>query len=102
MPRATIDTLNAERKGWMKDHLMYIGGEWVGAHSGKTFEDMNPYRGVPMALVAAGGRSDAKRAVEAAQKAFPGWSSTLPQERRGLLLKAADLLEERRNDFVSM
>ncbi|HEY5961982.1 MAG TPA: aldehyde dehydrogenase family protein, partial [Polyangiaceae bacterium] len=86
----------------MKDHLMYIRGEWVGAESGKTFEDMNPYQGVPFARVAAGGRSDAKRAVEAAQAAFPGWSSTLPQERRGLLLKAADLLEARRNDFVSM
>jgi acyl-CoA reductase-like NAD-dependent aldehyde dehydrogenase len=102
MPRAAIDTLNAERKGWMKDHLMYIGGEWVGAQSGKTFEDVNPYQGIPMARVAAGGRSDAKRAVEAAQQAFPGWSSTMPQERRALLLRAADLLEERRNDFVSM
>ena len=86
----------------MTDQLMYVGGEWVGAQGGKMFDDLNPYQGAPMARVAAGGRAEAKRAVEAAQGAFPGWSGTLPQERRGLLLKAADLLEQRRDDFVSM
>ena len=44
---------------------------------------------------AAGGREDARRAVDAAHAAFPGWADAPPAERRALLSAAADLLAER-------
>ena len=73
-----------------KKYKMYIGGKWVDAANGKTFEDMNPYTGEVYAHVPAGKREDAKRAIEAAQAAFPEWSASaaqpaqkdLPQGRR--------------------
>ncbi|OQE21324.1 hypothetical protein PENSTE_c012G02721 [Penicillium steckii] len=44
---------------------------------------------------------DATRAVEAAQAAFPAWSKTKPYERRDLLMKAADIMASRKEEFIA-
>jgi len=85
-----------------RDYKMYINGEWVGALGGAVYDDLNPYTGEVFARVPAGKRADARRAVDAAAGAFPAWSHTLPAERQTLFLKAADILEKRRNDFVTV
>ena len=79
----------------------FIGGEWVDADSGEMFDDHDPFTGEVVARVAAGTRADAKRAVEAATAAFPEWSSAPPAQRQGVFLKAADVLESRRDEVVS-
>ncbi|HJS19090.1 MAG TPA: aldehyde dehydrogenase family protein [Anaerolineales bacterium] len=61
-----------------KMHKMFIGGKWVDAADGKTFEDMNPYTREVYAHLSAAKREDAKRAIEAAQAAFPRWAATPP------------------------
>ena len=83
-----------------KKHKMFIGGKWVDAASGKTFEDMNPYTGDVYAHVPASKREDAKRAIDAAQAAFPAWSNTPPGVRRSIFLKAADIMERRQDELV--
>lgn len=83
-----------------KKHKMYIGGNWVDASNGKTFEDMNPYTGDVYAHIPAGTREDAKRAIEAAQAAFPTWAASPPSLRRQIFLKAADIMERRRDELV--
>ena len=83
------------------DHQQFIGGEWVGASGGETFEDLDPFTGDVVARVPAAGREDAKRAVEAAAGAFPSWEQSPPAERQRIFLKAADLLEARGDDVVS-
>ena len=80
----------------------FIGGEWVDAAGGGTFESLDPFTGEVVADVAAGGREDAARAVEAAQAAFPEWSKTPPAMRQGIFLKAADILESRQDEIVSL
>lgn len=80
---------------------MYIGGEWVNAENGETFEDYNPYSGKEYARVPKGKRSDAKRAIEAAAKAFPAWAATPPGARQKMFLKAADIFEKRQDELVS-
>jgi aldehyde dehydrogenase (NAD+) len=85
-----------------KEYKMYINGEWVDAMDGKTYDDGNPYTGEVFARVAAGKRADARRAVEAAAAAFPGWAATLPVERQMLFLKAADILESKRDEIVQI
>ena len=55
-----------------------------------------------MAEVAAGTRADARRAVEAAAAAAPAWAQTPPAVRQGIFLKAADVLESRRDEVVSL
>ncbi len=78
----------------------FIGGEWVDAVEGRTFEDREPYSGRLFATVAAGSREDARRAVEAADAAFAEWSRTPPARRQQIFLKAADILESRRDEII--
>ena len=54
----------------MQRHQMLIGGEWVDAASGETFELENPFLGGPWALVPRAAPADVERAVEAAYDAF--------------------------------
>src|SRR5438094_8535413 len=68
----------------------------------KTFEDLDPYTGDVVAEVPAGGADEARRAVEAAAAAFPAWAESLPAERQGIFLKAADVLEGRRDQVVDL
>jgi acyl-CoA reductase-like NAD-dependent aldehyde dehydrogenase len=86
----------------MTEYRNFIGGEWVPASGGATYEDRNPYTGETLATVAAGTRDDARRAVEAAQAAFPAWSQTPPAERQRIFLAAADILERRSDEVVGL
>lgn len=83
-----------------KTYKMFIGGEWVDAADGEHFDDMNPFSGEVYARVPAGKREDATRAIEAAQAAFPGWANTPPAVKRGIFLKAADIMERRQDELV--
>ena len=83
-------------------HDLYIGGAWVPAASGKTFEDGNPYTGEVLGTVAAGTREDARGAVAAASAAFPAWAATPPAARQRIFLAAADILERRRDEVIAL
>src|SRR5437870_6649501 len=85
-----------------KEYRQFIGGEWVGASNGATYPDRNPFTSEPMATIPASTREDARRAVEAAAGAFPGWWKTPPGARQRLLLKAADILERRQMEIVGL
>jgi len=85
-----------------QEYRQFIGGEWVGAADGSTFEDHDPYTSEVVATVAAGGGEDARRAIEAAAGAFPAWSATPPAERQRIFLDAADALERRRDEVVDL
>jgi acyl-CoA reductase-like NAD-dependent aldehyde dehydrogenase len=74
---------------------LFIGGEDVPALDGRTTQDLNPYTGEVYATVAAGGVADVRRAVDAAEAAFPAWAALSPSARRRIFLKAADVLESR-------
>ncbi len=86
----------------IKDYRQFVGGEWVNAAAGGTFDDHDPFTGDVVARVPAGGREDARRAVEAAAAAFPAWAETPPAVRQGIFLKAADVLEARQDEVVSL
>jgi acyl-CoA reductase-like NAD-dependent aldehyde dehydrogenase len=85
----------------IRDCRQFIGGEWVDASSGETFEDLDPFTGDVVARVPTGTRADAKRAVESAAEAFVEWSKAPPAQRQAVFLKAADILERRRDEVVS-
>ena len=84
------------------DTRLFVGGEFLEAEGGRTFENRDPYTDEVVSEVAAASREDARRAVEAAAAAFPEWSQTPPAVRQGVLLKAADVLESRQDEVVSM
>lgn len=79
---------------------MLINGKKVSASNGATFERKNPLDGSVATTAPAATVEDAIAAVEAASKAFPVWAAMGPGERRGLLLKAAQSLEARADDFI--
>lgn len=80
---------------------LLIDGESRAATGGATFERRNPLDGSVASRAAAATPDDARAAVDAAARAFPGWSQTSPAARRALLLKAAHALEERAADFTA-
>src|SRR5579884_113440 len=85
-----------------QEYRHFIGGEWTDAADGATFEDRDPFTGETVATVAAGGAEDARRAVEAASETFESWSASPPAARQAVFLKAADLLESRHDQVVSL
>ena len=84
------------------ERRLHIGGDWVDAAGGGSFEDRDPYTGDVVATVASAGRDDARRAIETAAEAFPAWSQTPPAARQALFLRAADILESRRDEIVEL
>ena len=60
---------------------MFIGGEWVDARSGATFESINPFTAQPWATIPRAGAEDVDAAVRAARGAFASWSRTTPVTR---------------------
>jgi len=81
---------------------LFIGGEWADAEGGRTFEDRDPFTGEVLVEVAAGSREDARRAIEVAAAAAPAWAQIPPAARQGIFLRAADLLESRQDEVVSL
>ena len=80
-----------------------IGGKWVDADSGQTFETFNPATGDVIANVAASDKSDVDKAAAAARKAFDGpWSKFSARERGKCLFKLADLIEQNKEELAAI
>jgi acyl-CoA reductase-like NAD-dependent aldehyde dehydrogenase len=84
----------------VREYQQYIGGKWI--ESSCLFDDLDPYRGTVVARVPAGTRADAARAVDAAAAAFPAWADMPPAGRQELFLRAADIVERRRDEIVAL
>lgn len=82
----------------------FVDGVHVDARSGSTFESINPATGEVIATVAQCDESDIGYAVRAARRAFDSgdWSRAAPSERRAVLLRLANLVEERRAEFAAI
>ncbi len=84
----------------MYDTKLLIAGRLVPARGGASFERRNPVSGAIVTRAAAAQVPDATAAADAAQAAFPAWSSQGPGARRAKLNKAADLLEARAQEIA--
>ncbi|MFI5101933.1 MAG: aldehyde dehydrogenase family protein [Terriglobales bacterium] len=97
LQRSVQEFLSRHRK-------LLIGGQWVDAQSGKTFETYNPATGEVLAQVAEGDRADIDQAVIAARKAFETgpWPDMPPAERGRLLWKLSDLIEQHHEELAEL
>ncbi len=87
----------------MRNFQLFIDGEFCPAASGETYESINPANQQVVATVAKGGAQDVRRACEAAQRAFDGdWGAMTCAERSAILAQAADLIEERTDEFAEL
>ena len=79
----------------------YIEGKWLGAHSGKTFENRNPAdRKELLGLFPASGVEDVDAAVRAAKQAFPSWRLVPAPKRGELLYRVGELLLRRKEEIA--
>jgi len=84
-------------------HKLLIGGQWIAAASGETFEVLDPATGERLCAVARGGAQDVDRAVRAARKAFDGaWSKVTGRQRGRLLYRLADLIEAHLEELAQL
>ncbi len=78
----------------------FIGGEWIDADSGATFPVINPATGEKIADVAACGQPETRRAIEAADAAYPAWRAKTAKERSQILRRWHDLMMENQKDLA--
>mgnify|MGYP000041198904 CR=1 FL=1 len=85
----------------MQKILNYINGEYVEPISKKWLDNYNPSNGEVYSQIANSNQEDIESAYQAAKEAFPKWSNTTIDERSRILLKIADLIEEKLVDLVA-
>jgi len=78
----------------------YINGELVLPASNQYIENYNPALGEIYSLAPDSDERDVARAVAAAEKAFPEWSITPAEQRSKLLIRIADLIDERHDQLA--
>lgn len=78
----------------------FIGGAYRPSAPGHVTQNVNPATGEVLGQVAASSLEEVEAAVSAAHAAFPAWRA-LPSPKRGdILLRAADLLRRRKDEFA--
>lgn len=90
MPSTRIDV--------RKTYKLYIGGQFPRSESGRSYI-VNDAKGRLLANAAQASRKDARDAVQAARKAFPGWSGRTAYNRGQVVYRIAEVLEGRRDQF---
>jgi acyl-CoA reductase-like NAD-dependent aldehyde dehydrogenase len=83
-----------------KTYKLYIGGAFPRSESGRSYM-VSDYSGGFLANAALASRKDARDAVVAARKAFPGWSGATAYNRGQVLYRVAEVLEGRRTQFAA-
>jgi phenylacetaldehyde dehydrogenase len=81
-----------------------IGGKWVAAASGKSFEVFNPADGSVIARVPDSDREDINRAVSAARRAFESgpWHTMTPSDRGRLIWRIGDLILQHADELAEL
>src|SRR5262245_45379897 len=101
---ATHQVLDSVTEFTRKPRKMLIGGKWVDAVSGRTFDTYNPATGEVLAQVAEADKADVDLAVLAARKAFESgpWPEMSPSRRGQLLWKVAELIEQHHQELSQL
>ncbi|MFC5820604.1 aldehyde dehydrogenase family protein [Nonomuraea harbinensis] len=82
-----------------KTYKLFIGGAFPRSESGRSYPVTSP-KGDFLANASRASRKDARDAVSAARKAFPGWSGATAYNRGQILYRIAEMLEGRRAQFA--
>lgn len=80
----------------------FVNGKWVSARTGKTFEVTNPATGEVIASVADMNREDVKKAIDAADAAWPQYRDLLAKERSELMRNWFDLIIEHKDELARL
>lgn len=78
----------------------YAGGQWTAARSGETLTVTNPADASELGEVASLSAEESTSSIDAAHRAFSGWSSLLPQQRSAVIRRWFELITENREDLA--
>ena len=78
----------------------YVGGEWIDADSGATFDVTDPATGDVVASVADLGVDETRRAVDLAEVAQKGWAARTAKDRGAVLRRWYELFLEHKEDLA--
>lgn len=84
----------------LKTYKLFIGGQFPRTESGRFYALKNA-KGAPIANICLSSRKDVRNAVQAARKAFGGWSEKTAFNRGQILYRIAEMLEGRRDQFIA-
>jgi succinate-semialdehyde dehydrogenase / glutarate-semialdehyde dehydrogenase len=82
----TFESIDLKDPSLLKGHA-FLAGEWQGADDGSTFEVRNPATGQVLATVPKMGSAETRRAIEAANAAWPAWRAQPAKARAAILRK---------------
>ncbi len=80
----------------------YVNGNWVAALDHRTFDVHSPATGELVGSVPDLGRDDTRRAIEAADRAWPAWRALTAKERGAVLRRWFDLIVAHRTELATL
>ncbi|TMK79773.1 MAG: aldehyde dehydrogenase family protein, partial [Actinobacteria bacterium] len=88
----------------MREYGLFIDGKFVGSSSGETVDSIDPSTGEIVARVPKASKRDARKAIDAARRAFDDgeWSERSPESRRDALLALCDRLWDRQAEIADL
>jgi succinate-semialdehyde dehydrogenase/glutarate-semialdehyde dehydrogenase len=98
-PSAPLASLSLKDPKLLRQQC-YIDGRWVDADGGKTLAVTNPATGEVLGTVPNMGAAETRRAIEAANAAWPAWRARTAKERSTILRKWADLMLANQEDLA--
>ena len=84
----------------MQKILNYINGIYCDPDSGDWLDNYDPSKGEVYSMIANSNAEDVNKAYKAAKVAFPSWSDTTFEERSGIMLRIASLIEDNLDSFA--
>ena len=99
-----VTVAQPQRVAAIRQTQCFIGGQWVPAKSGRTFETINPATEEVIAQVAEGDAADVDAAVRAARDAFDEglWPRMDARDRGRLMHRLCDLIEEEIDELAAL
>ncbi|PHV11891.1 betaine-aldehyde dehydrogenase [Chitinimonas sp. BJB300] len=84
------------------EQQLYLNGRYINAHSGATFETLNPANGEVLAIVQSAAREDVELAVASAAEGQKKWAAMSAMQRSRVLRRAVDILRHCNNELAEL
>src|SRR3989440_3899386 len=100
-PAEAVASLSLKDRKLLREQC-YIDGKWLDADSRNTIAVHNPATGAVLGTVPRMGAAETKRAIEAADRAWPAWRAKTAKERAACLRKWFDLMMANQEDLAQI
>jgi succinate-semialdehyde dehydrogenase/glutarate-semialdehyde dehydrogenase len=82
------------------EYSMFVDGSWTASESGAVFDATSPSTGEVIGTVPQGTREDVRRAIDGANRAWPGWAAMSAFDRSAAMRRVGAAIEARRDDLA--